>query len=77
MSVALIAENLSLPMPTRLADGLGLKGTLPAKAGYTPSLGSPVQSDNRPIRRQTYSSCYYTGAHQQLNSLTLEARSPS
>ncbi|MBA7648836.1 hypothetical protein ES703_56626 [subsurface metagenome] len=41
MSVALIAENLSLVMPTRLADGLGLKGTPSAPAEYTPRFWVP------------------------------------
>ncbi len=48
MSVALIAENLSLVMPTRLADGLGLEGAPSARAEYTPRFWVP-----RSVRLQT------------------------
>lgn len=39
--------DLSLQMPTELADGLGLEGTLLATARYTPRTGSPARFDDR------------------------------
>ena len=53
MSAAQMVKILSLPMPTGLADGLGLEDAPLAYAGYTPKFGSSAQSIFRPIRRQT------------------------
>ena len=44
------AKRKAFQTLTRLADGFGLKAALPANAGFTPKIGSPVLSLNNKER---------------------------